>query len=264
MSALTFATDGNTRRVSLSGPWLRSFSLLRVDGTHEARTPAGEETLAVLLGGTLDLFAGGSSWLQRGLRERVFDGRPCGLYLPPEIPVRFIGQGEVLLISGKRPEQPPQAPAKPDRASMPLLALAGSGKAYDSRTGSWELLERFPSSPEAVLPRAIETKVIDGVRVERVFSFAFKAMTLCLDECVLTEGQRVVVPRPLMPPNTRYGDELALFVRSEGAAEVRDGGSVTPCIGDVVVPVSVDGPIEVRASRGRTYVAAVWAGAKPS
>ena len=263
MTALALPTTGAVRSVALAGPWLRSFTLVHVDGTFEARTPAGEETLAVVLGGTLDLFAGGSSWLQRGLRAQAFDGRPCGLYLPPTIATRFVGRGEVLLVAGQRPLAPAQAPIKPDRASMPLLQLAGSGKAYDARTGSWELLERFPSSPEAVLPRAIEVRITDGVRVERIFSFAFKAMTLCLDEFVLAEGQRLAVPRPLMPPGTRYGDELALFVRSEGEAEVRAGTS-TRCAGDVVVAVAIDGPVEVIATKGRAYVAAVWAGAKPS
>ena len=112
-----------------------------------------------------------------------------------------------------------------------------------------------------MLPRAIETKVIDGVAVERVFSYAFKAMTLCLDEFVLAPGQQLVVPRPLTPPNTNYGDELALFVRSEGAVEVR-GQSVVPCKGDVIVPVAADHPPVVAAVRGRAAVAAVWAGAK--
>jgi hypothetical protein len=263
VSAHRFLADGNRRNVQLAGPWLRSFTLLRVDGTEQGRTAAGEETLVLLLGGTFDLFARGSSWLQRGLRADAFGGRPCGLYLPPEVPYRFVGNGEILLVAGKRPPEKPQTPAdaKAARASMPLLPLAGSGKAYDARTGQWELLERFPSSPEGVLPRAIETLRVGDVKVERVFSFAFKALTLCLDECALAAGQRVVVPPPLTPPNTRYGDELALFVRCVGTADVRSR-EVTTCTGDVVVPCAPGAPVEVTAGDASAYVVAVWAGDK--
>jgi hypothetical protein len=260
----TFPAGPGPRTVPLEGPWLRSVSLLRVDGTHEARTPPGEETLAVLLAGTLDLFAGGSSWLQRGLRPDAFSGRPCGLYLPPAIGVRFVGRGEILLASGKRPDEPPAAAAaKPDRASLPLLPLAGSGKAYDARTGTWELLERFPSSPEAVLPRGIETALVDGVAVQRVFSYAFKALALCLDECVLAPGQSLVPPRPQTPPGVTHGEELAFFVRTEGEARVH-GTEVYRVTGDAVVPVGAPAAVRCEAVRGRTYLATIWGGPKAS
>lgn len=266
MSSLAFERDGAAQVARLPGPWLRTLALVRVEETFETRTPAGEESLVLVLAGTLDLFAGGSSWLQRGLRATVFEGRPCGVYVPPNIGFRAVGHGELLLVNGQRP--PLQGPASAATggkqaapAARPLLPLTG-GKAYDARTGTWELLERFPSSPEAVLPRAIETTRVGEVRVERVFGFAFKAQTLCLDECVVHEGQSVILPRPIAPPGVTYGDELALLVRSEGEAEVEQGDA-QGCTSDRAFALRVDAEVEVRAIRGRAYVAAAWAGPKP-
>ena len=88
MSVLALPAAGAVRALSLPGPWLRSIAVVAVDGSHEHAVPDGEEALAVVLAGTFDLFAGGSSWLQRGLRATVFEGRPCGLYLPPKVSFR--------------------------------------------------------------------------------------------------------------------------------------------------------------------------------
>jgi len=260
VSVFAVPTEGTRRSVPLPGPWLRELAVVAVDDLFSCTIGDGDEALALVLSGTFDLFAGGSSWLQRGLRATVFAGRPCGVYLPPKVAFRSSGRGELLLATGKRPPSGPAA-AKPDRAAMPLLPLAG-GKAFDSRSGTWELLERFPSSPEAVLPRAIETVTIGATRVERVFSYAFKAQTLCLDEAVVAEGDAVVLPRPLTPPGVRFGDELALFVRAPGECEVVQAEART-CRGDSVLVLAAEHPVEVRARRGACYVAAVLAGPKP-
>lgn len=262
MKAHALQRHGDRLTATLDGPWLRALDLVAVEHLFEARMADDEEALALLLGGTLDLFAGSSSWLQRGLRATVFDGRPCAVYLPPKVGFRAAGRGELLLARGKRPPAPPASP-KPDRASMPLLPLAG-GKAYDARTGTWEMLERFPSSPEAVLPRAIETTLIGDVRVERVFTFAFKAQTLCLDECLLGAGQRLTLPRPMTPTGVRYGEELVLFVRSEGECELTQGEAYRCRAGDSVVSVRANAEVGLQARGGRAHVVAVWAGPKPS
>ncbi|HLU38482.1 MAG TPA: 5-deoxy-glucuronate isomerase [Planctomycetota bacterium] len=251
---------GTSRTARLGGAWLRSITVVPVETGWQARTAPDEETLLVVLSGTFDLFAGGSSWLQRGLRATPFAGRPCGLYLPPGVEVRVAGQGEVLLVAALRPKDEEK---QPDPASMPLLPLAGSGKAFDSRTGTWQLLERFPSAPEAVLPRAIERTAVEGVAVERVFPYAFKAQALCLDEAVVAPGQSVVLPRPHTPPGTSFGDELAVFVRAEQACTVGDGERhrVT---GEAVVTLDAARPPRIDPSGGRAYVVAVWAGRKPT
>ncbi|MEZ5965747.1 MAG: hypothetical protein R3F56_18070 [Planctomycetota bacterium] len=259
-----FRDGGDRRVVQCDGPWVRQVALVCVGGTFETKVADDEEALALVLGGTLDLFAGGSSWLQRGLRTTPFDGRPCAVYLPPKVGFRASGRGELLLVSGKRPPPRPTANDRPEPAGMPLLPLAG-GKAFDARTGTWEMLERFPSSPEAVLPRAIERLAVGDVAVERVFSFAFKAQALCLDECVLGAGGFVTLPRPLTPPGLRYGDELLLFVRGEGTTQATQAGTTRTCAaGDQVLRLRPDADARIDAVDGRAYLAAVWAGPKPT
>lgn len=264
MRPLDLSTDGAVRMSRATDTaWARGVQLVRVAGTYEARTPDGEETLLVLLGGTLDLFAGSSSWLQRGLRDLPFAGRPCGVFLPPAIGLRACGDGELLLVSTRKPEPKP-VPAKAAPAAsglMGLLPMSGSGKAYDPRTGTWEMLERFPSSPEAVLPRAIETLDVGSARGERIFGFGFKAEASCLDEFVLGPGQSLTLPRPQTHDRAPFGVELTLVVRTEGEARVR-AAETRDCRGDTVLVGGADTPVEVTATRGRAYVVAAWSGAK--
>jgi hypothetical protein len=264
MRPLDLSADGAVRTSRATGTaWARGVQLVRVAGTYEARTPDGEETLLVLLGGTLDLFAGGSSWLQRGLRDTPFSGRPCGVFLPPALGLRAVGDGELLLISTRKPEPKP-APTKAAPAAsglMGLLPMSGSGKAYDPRTGTWEMLERFPTSPEAVLPRAIETLDVAGVRGERIFGFGFKAEASCLDEFVLAPGQTLALPRPSSHAGQPFGAELTVFVRSEGEATLGAAGSIAGP-GDAVFVGSAEAPYHITAARGRAYVAAAWSGGK--
>ncbi|MEZ5962467.1 MAG: hypothetical protein R3F56_01350 [Planctomycetota bacterium] len=114
-------------------------------------------------------------------------------------------------------------------------------------------------------PSAIERLAVGDVVVEWVFSVTFKAQTLSLDECALPKDAFVTLPRPLTPPGVSYGDELVLFVRAEGEGRVTQAGATQTCPeGDHVVRVRPDADVRVDAVGGRLYLAAAWAGAKPS
>lgn len=266
MRVMTWAPAGAGRAIrSEDSAWLRGMQVQPVSGSVEGRTPAGEETLLLLLSGTLDLFAGSSSWLQRGLRDTPYSGRPCGVFLPPGIGWRAQGQGELLLVGTRKPPEPAPPAGSPPPPAMSggllgLLPMSGSGKAYDARTGKWEMLERFPSSPEAVLPRAIEALEVGGVRGERVFGFGFKASSSCLDEFVLAPGQTLTLPQPRDHRGQPFGTELALLVRSEGRATVQAAQSHA-CTGELAL-FGATADVRVHAVTGHTWLAATWAGAK--
>ncbi len=235
--------------------WFRGLQLATVRGEFRVKTPPGEESALLILGGTFDLAAGSGSWAQRGRRATPFDGRPCALYLPPDTPVQAVGDGELLLVSCRRPELPPAAEAPPQM--RPLLPLAGSGKAFDARTGTWELLERFPSAPEAVLPRAIVRHDIGGTPVERVFATSFKALALRLDEAVVAP-HTTFEPRPDVGSPPATGD-LAIFVRAPQGAEIHGADGGTTVRGDAVFLTAAASPPRVSAGGGAALVVCAWA-----
>jgi hypothetical protein len=244
--------------------WLRSVSVARADGSWKTLTGEQEETLLVILGGTFDLQAGGSTWLGRGLRASPFVGRPCGVYLPPRTGLRAQGgPGELLLCAVLRP---PDAAAETDpRAALsqsPLLPLAGSGKAFNPATGRWEEEERFPSAPEAVLPRRIERIRAGDVAVERIFPFAYKALAACLDEVSLTQGQALDWPAPDAPSAQGWSPEQALYYRAEDALTVEAAGAAMSVTGEGVMLLPAGAPARLRVDRGRAYAALVRAAPK--
>ena len=132
--------------------WLAAIHLATTDGTQplELRTPDDQESGLLVVSGTLDLEANSGSWISRGTRAAPYDGRPFALFLPPKTVVRASGgSGEILVMSARRPAPAP-APAPIDSpVAKPLLPLAGSNKAFDSQTGTWQPIESFPDSPEA-------------------------------------------------------------------------------------------------------------------
>lgn len=256
MRAVAWRTEGSTREAADSGgAWFRRMQVVDVRGEATVRTPKTDESALIILGGTFDLSAGSGSWAQRGLRATPFDGRPCALYLPPDTPLRAVGTGELLLVGCRRPELPPTTDAPPQM--RPLLALSGSGKAYDARTGAWELLERFPSAPEAVLPRAIARVDLDGTMVERIFASAFKALALRVDEAVIAAGStfEARADAGAVPVDA----DLAVFVRAPGGAQVHANDLTHTVDGDAVFVASATSTVRLTAGRLAAYAVCAWA-----
>ena len=215
------------------------------------------ESGALVLSGTHDLEANAGSWVSRGTRSTPFEGRPVALFMPPKTKFRSsAGEGEILLVSTRRPElvaPPPEPKAKP------LLPLAGSNQAYDSKSGSWKPIESFPDSAEAILPRRIERAEIGDAIIERVFPVDYKTLGLCLAEAVLPDGGALTAPGWIgEPAGDEFPEEWAVYYRAEGDLEV--GGSKLQ--GDGVL-VGTDAA-EMRAAGGRVYLALVCAGPKPA
>lgn len=233
--------------------WLSSLEYFSIDGEYSSRT-GDVENLLIVLDGTFDIVAGGGSWTARGIRTSPIDGKPVALFLPPRIGFGLSnGTGSVLLVSGIQPEQVEKAGEASSK--RPLLALAGSGKAFDPASGEWKREEDFPSSPEAVLPRRIETTTpADGVTVRHVFPFGYKALCLGLDEIVLTAGCTTGVPEPEVPD---YPEEIALYYEAPGGL-VLDSETLTD---RGFVPV-VSADTEFTAGDADVFLALAYAGAK--
>ncbi len=252
---------GDDRVVRLDdSEWLREVRVLSCDGRPTERRTDDVESLLLVLEGTHDLSAGSGSWLRRGLRKQRYSGRPVALFLPPETPYRTEnGTGSILVFAARQPA--PLASQDEPKAALsrkPLLALAGSGKAYDPASGTWKPAEAFLASAEAILPRRIERVPLDGGAVlERIIGADYKALSLCVDEVVVHPGKAVRVrpPRPV----EGYPAEFALYVATEGAVDV--GGRTLH--GERVVAGSGTPP-QVRADEGRCYCAIAYAGPKSS
>lgn len=230
--------------------WLDAIEVLAIDGTHEQRTGA-VETLLVVLSGTFDLIAGGGSWPARGVRGAPREGKPVALFLPPNTPFQLTGgPGEILLAGGRQPEV--QEEAGEATSKKPLLAMAGSGKAFDPKTGEWKNQEMFPSSPQALLPRHIESMTQDGAEIRDVFPYHYKALALALAEVVLQPGATFTVP----PFAGDYPDDVALWfdapdgVLVDGVEHRGRGYASTTATG------------HVQAGAGEAFVTVVFAGDK--
>jgi hypothetical protein len=227
-------------------------SVERVVRTSDAyeRPPKEGETLVVVLGGTHDLYAGSGSWAQRGTRATPFDGRACALYVPGRTPMAADGGGgELLFVAYRRPA--PAKAATPER--KPMLPLAGSNKVYDGERGDWVRLEDLPTSPEAVLPRRIPVRDVDGVRVEDVFAPDYKAAVGSLLEFVLQDGVELTLPPPA------HAREVAVVYSTRGKLTIEgrdDGGQRDGVVfGDAR-------PLRMRSDGGPTYVAVAFGGPK--
>ncbi len=194
--------------------WLTHVSVVQVqDGEWQDRTAQDAENLCVILSGTHDMFAGSGSWLARGLRKDPRDGKPVGLFLPPKTRYRFAdSQGELLLVGSKQP-QPEDAETEPAATvKKPLLALAGSGKAFDPSTGTWKRQEDFPSAPEAILPRRVLQEEQEGNTLRHVFPREYKALSLSLLEVVVPKGESFVLPKINAGD---YPQERAIYYRGQ-------------------------------------------------
>jgi hypothetical protein len=236
--------------------WLLEVSVQSLDGTPAPQRSGAGESVLIVLSGTHDLFAGGGSWLRRGIRETPFAGRPVALFLPPGTPYRATdGRGELLTFLVR---QPPQAKAEPAAAlSMsPLLPMAGSGKAFDPTSGTWQPKGAFLSSPEAILPRRIAAIDHGGIPVQRILDADYKALGLCLDEAVVPKGRELRV----VPP-AGAGSEVGVWVRAPGGLVAR-GGTEVRIDGDGALCVRGEGVPVLRAVDADAYVAIAYAGPK--
>ena len=233
--------------------WLRELRRIHIEGSWSDKT-GDVETLLVLLSGTFDILAGGGSWRARGVRTSPLAGKPVALFLPPNTRVSLDnGTGHCLLVSSL---QPARESVPEEAASIsPLLSLAGSGKAYDPATGEWRRKEDFPSAPEAILPRRIEEFEEQGALVRRVFPFAYKALSLSLEEVMLPAGTTYTLPT--LPDGAHYPADIGLYYDAPGGLAVDE----TPLHGegffDRVVPHA-----SFSAGKEDAYLCLVFAGDK--
>lgn len=242
-------------------PWMRCLRTGTEQAAQEQNTE--EEALLLVLTGTHDLQAGGGHWRARGLREDVFGARPSALFLPPMVRWQATGgTGELLLCGATQPTLPEPDPAEEAPKKKPLLALAGSGKAFDPGSMEWKPQESFPNAPEALLPRRIETRELPGgARCERVMPLDYKALTLTVDEIVVPDGAIADLGALLAADGGR--EEAMLFLRCEGEADLRSHGSSLAVSRDAVVGALRPDQLTVGAKGGRVYAAVASGGAKP-
>ncbi len=256
-------SDPHTRVARLDGDcrWLLELQRIEVDDDR-APTPSPDgEGLLLVLGGTHDLYAGSGSWIRRGVRSSPFESkRPVAVFLPPNTKWQAQnGSGAILLVSVRQPTLPAAETPREELGRKPLLALSGSGKAFDPLSGTWKPSEAFLTSSEAILPRRIETVAApEGVVHHRVLGIDYKALGLCVDEVHVEEGCEVT---PSLPQRSSYPAEIAIHVETEGEARV----------GEAIVraadgPTAFRGPElpKLRAATGRAVFVLVYAGDKGS
>ncbi|MCA8966482.1 MAG: 5-deoxy-glucuronate isomerase [Planctomycetes bacterium] len=257
MNALAAHDDGDRTTFAVGGRWFTELRLWRPRG--EARYVTGDaESAAVLLRGTFDLVGGGTAWPARGARTTEFEGRPMAVFLPPRTEFgAHHGDGEILVVAARQPAAEPEPEGRAALSRKPLLPLAGSGKAFDPGTGEWRPAETFPTSAESLPPRRMQRLPVGDVTVERVFAPDYKAATLSLDEAVLPAGAsldlRAIPGRPL-------ADEVLLFVRPRGTAQVRGGEQVLDVAQDTALLVAAGEELAVTALGDMAYVVIAYAG----
>ncbi len=260
---LAFVADG--RRLVAAVPGARWLDRIVVwtPGDPDELVTGDVETAVIVLAGTFDLVANDTVWPARGARTEPFAGRPMAVYLPPHTTFRVSnGSGRLLLVSARQPAAGPAPTGREALAKKPLLPLAGSGKAFDPTSGEWRPAETFPTAPESLPPRRFARLPVGGCTIERVFAADYKAATLCLDEVVLPAG--VTLPLGEVPDRPP-GDEVLLFVHSEGEAVVGTDTRVTRPHGPGAFRLSPEqfAGLAVRAIDQRAYVAIAYAG-KPA
>jgi len=176
------------------------------------------EVAVLLLAGTFDLVGGSTVWPARGARSTPFQGRPMAVFLPKHTPFRVgNGRGEILCIAARQPVVTEEATGRDALAQKPLLPLAGSGKAFDPKSGEWKPAETFPTAPESLPPRRFVRIPVGSAVLERVFAPDYKAATLSVDAVVLAANSSLRLGD--VPAQPRC-DELLLFVRSDGGCTV--------------------------------------------
>jgi mannose-6-phosphate isomerase-like protein (cupin superfamily) len=258
-AANSFTGDARERTAVVPGArWLVHAKTWRPTDP-DATTTGDHETAVILLGGTFDLVGNGTVWPARGTRKDPFTGRPMAVFLPPRADFRVgNGSGEILLIAARQQAVGPAPEGRDALSHKPLLPLAGSGKAFDPKTGDWLPAEAFPSAAESLPPRRFERIAVGPVTIERVFAPDYKAATLSVDEVVLQPGQELALGDV---PRRPACDEVLVFVRGEGQAQI--GG--TTCGGGsgdaaLLVSAAAIAATTVRAVAGRCYVVLAWAG----
>ncbi len=261
MKALTCHGADHLRTATVDGGrWLAQLQLWQP--TEQDQLVTGEvETAVVLLRGTFNLFGGPTAWPARGARQTPFTGRPMAVYLPPRTTFRAEhGQGEILLVGARQPAAAPAADGRAGLGLKALLPLAGSGKSFDPNSGEWRPAETFPSAAESLPPRRMERIAVGKVTVERVLAPDYKAATLSLDEVVLLADESL---RLADVPGRPRGEEVLVFVRSEGTSQVTHDGITTEMTGDAVFWLPTpNGTIDltIAAAGGRSYALVAYAG----
>lgn len=216
--------------------WLHCIEVIQVDGDFESISEE-VESLVIVLSGTYDVLAGAGSWLARGVRQTPHEGKPVALFLPPKTRFAFQnGHGELLIVSSHQPQAP--STETPATSEKPLLALAGSGKAFDPASGEWKRQEDFPSSPEAILPRRIETSQTDGCSVRHVAPFDYKALSLSLDEAIVQADQSMTAPASQA---AQYPAECAVYYDTQSSLTI---GQTTVSGRGVLPAVAAGTPIQ--------------------
>ena len=248
------------RAATCPGRWFRRVLVASSAEPVEGRTAEGDESGLLLLSGTVDLEAGAGSWISRGTRPTPYQGKPVAVYLPPKTHFRASGgRSDLLLLSARRPELPPVA-EEPGR-SAPLLPLAGSGKAFDRTSGSWQPIESFADSPEAILPRRITERQVEGAVLQTVFGPSYKALGLTLTEIVLAAAGRVTVPpADLTASDGKYPEEWAVYYRAEQGLDCSTADRTETLAGEGVLVGS--GQAVLTAGAARVYLAAACSGPK--
>ncbi|HEX5054728.1 MAG TPA: 5-deoxy-glucuronate isomerase [Planctomycetota bacterium] len=261
MKAAPWTGDERLRRAEWPGSrWFATVQLWRpVD--PDTLTTADVETAALLLSGTFDLIGGETAWPARGARTSPFAGRPMAVFLPRNTRFRAQnGSGEILLVAARQPavEEPPAG--REGLSHKPLLPLAGSGKAFDPKTGEWLPAEMFPHSPESLPPRRMQRLQIGPVAVDRVLASDYKAATLSLDEAVVPAGATL---RLADVPGRPRADELLVFARAPHGATCRVGDTTTAVRDDAVFCLPMphdDATLCIEAGTGPVYAVLAYGG----
>lgn len=256
MTALVMTGDDRLRTATCGDArWLVHAQLWRPRDPDELTT-GDHETAVVLLGGTFDLVGGHTAWPARGTRSTPFTGRPMAVYLPKHTRLHVSrGQGEILLVGARQPVPGSEATGRDGLAQKPLLPLAGSGKAFDPKTGDWLPAEAFPSAAESLPPRRFERVPVGPHVLERVFAPDYKAATLSLDEVVLPGGTSLALADV---PKRPACDEVLLFVR--GDATLHGESGPRELHGDTVCVLPGQGGAARLTAHGECYVVLAWAG----
>lgn len=257
MKVLSFVGDAHLATARADGArWLEHVVRWRPHDPDQIVT-GDHEVAVLLLAGTFDLVGGSTVWPARGARSTPLQGRPMAVFLPKHTPFRVgNGRGEILLIAARQPEVREEATGRDALAQKPLLPLAGSGKAFDPKSGEWKPAETFPTAPESLPPRRFERIPVGDAVLERVFAVDYKAATLSVDEVVLAPGTTL---RLADVPGRPRCDELLLFVRSDGDTRI---GAHTLAAGDHARQLAVDefAATTITAGAHPAYVVLAYAG----
>jgi hypothetical protein len=262
MTRLSFTGDGRLRTWATAGArWLVHAQLWQ-PRDPDALITGDHETAVLLLNGTFDLVGGSTAWQARGARTQPFTGRPMAVFLPPRTEFRTQnGAGSILMIAARQPAVPDAPQGREGLGQKPLLAMAGSGKAFDPNSGEWRPAETFPTAAESLPPRRFERIPVGACTIERVFAKDYKAASLSVDEVVVPAGQSL---RLRDIPGRPRSAELLLYVLSDPDAAVAiDGQSHAAGVHAAFLVATPDGEADVTihaAANAPCYAVLAYAG----